>query len=698
MHPNCQLVVLFFFIVWVCMDRLTGQSVQGDLVILDKETVANYQIRIIGDDNLIFYGDGLEFNRTEIPPGAVQQIERRYRSKLAALRDSIERQELAAAQQWSRIEQIRRETRAAVLQAEKLQADFSRIDFQQSSALYQDAYQAFQNGDFDRAIRLLDDVRLEAQDRKYADNRKLKARLHAVNFEFERAAENFERAIRIFESIPNYRDYADFLLDQNQNHQLEELYAKALVLAQSNLDSVRLLNDLSYAYSLSGQPSRSIQHCVLALSTNKYLHQSMADEPDPFSEEWHELYTEYWRSMMDGIFILIKDYQLEAAREYLEGAMDELDALFAYYPESIPAAEDSLRAQRTLRLIKVEMIQIQTAYALFYSRTDNPEAGQQLLLELEQEVLTMPGVEGAKRSEWEAVFHSRKGALFESSNELDSALIRYQLALNSYRGLATRNPERFVPEAVAIYESMATVFLYAGLYDPAQEQYRQGLAFLDTFHNEGSFPLIQSRASLLLNYGICLNIAGKPGEADQHFQEAIELYTGLEALLPESQKLEIMAALSMQASSLRKQQQYDRSREYSYRALQLAGKFLEDNPSELINYQMMLSGLHGGLGALYVQTNEPDSAIFHLKTGVGYFERLPLELRSFMPSRLQAEIARGSILLGGLLYERARSTTEKKEAEQYFENAMEIADQENNWAIREEILSFLHQIQAALKE
>jgi len=680
------------------MDQLTGQSVQGDLVILNKETAANYQIRIIGDDNLIFYGDGLEFNRTEIPPGAVQQIERRYRAKLATLRDSIERQKLAAAQQWSRIEQIRRETRAAVLQAEKLQADFSRIDFQQSSALYQDAYRAFQNGDFDRAILLLDDARLEAQDRKYADNRKLKARLHAVNFEFERAAENFERAIRIYESIPNYRDYADFLLDQNQSHQLAELYTKALVLAQSNLDSVRVLNDLSYAFSLSGQPSRSIQLCALALSTNKYIHQSTADGLDPFSEEWHELYTEYWRSMMDGIVILIKDYQLETAREYLEGAMDELEALFAYYPKSILTAEDSLKAQRVLRLIKVEMTQIQTAYALFYSRTDTPEAGQSLLLELEQEVLTMPGVEDAKRKDWEAMFHSRKGALFESNDQPDSALVRYQLALNSYRDLATKNPERFVPEALAMYESMATVFLYAGLYDPAQEQYRDGLAFLDTFKNEGSFPLTQSRASLLLNYGIYLNIAGKPKEADRHLREAIELYTSLEELLPESQKLEVMAAISMQANSLRKQQQFDRSREYSYRALRLAEKFLEDNPSELINYHMTLSGLHGGLGALYVQTHEPDSAILHLKTGIGYFEKLPLELRSFMPARLQAEIARGAILLGGLLYEQAPSTAEKKEAEQYFEKAMEIADQESNRSVREEILSFLHQIKAALKK
>ncbi len=101
--------------------------------------------------------------------------------------------------------------------------------------LYNKSLDLFLLGEIDEAISLLDDTRLEADEKKLFDTKKelaerriLKARLLIIKFQFEQSFKNFEKALEIDNSPENIFEYAKTLQFLNYFKLSTSKYEEAL--------------------------------------------------------------------------------------------------------------------------------------------------------------------------------------------------------------------------------------------------------------------------------------------------------------------------------------------------------------------------------------------------------------------------------------------------------------------------------------
>lgn len=88
--------------------------------------------------------------------------------------------------------------------------EFKRLDSIENKRIYNTADSLFAIGETAACLAFISDIKLSKEDAKNAKNRRLKARLHSINFEFEEAAINFEKAVTIFEDFENLTACIEF--------------------------------------------------------------------------------------------------------------------------------------------------------------------------------------------------------------------------------------------------------------------------------------------------------------------------------------------------------------------------------------------------------------------------------------------------------------------------------------------------------
>lgn len=159
---------------------------------------------------------------------------------------------------------------AALARAEELAKEFAKVNLDEASELYQEAFKYFKQGDIDKALEVLDDAKIEeaarrAQEekrkaqarlekaddaiRKNADNFILKAKLSILKLQFDKAETCYQKAVQLDENnVSNIWVFADFLNEQKQFHKALPLYERALSLAEDRDDRAALLNNLGVLY------------------------------------------------------------------------------------------------------------------------------------------------------------------------------------------------------------------------------------------------------------------------------------------------------------------------------------------------------------------------------------------------------------------------------------------------------------------
>lgn len=238
-----------FKTIWIFLISTLSLFSQENLVYLDTRQINPDAIVIKGQNNNVIIGNDLVINYNSVPKAVTDKIDAKYQEKLKRIEEAWKALKIDGKEKKEKLSVVKQERETAIEQAAQLQEKFKTIDIEKSNDLYKKAFQAFQEGQISSAINLLEAVKLDNEDRKNADNRKMRASLFAINYEFNKAEENYEIAVRIYSDYENHYDFADFLYTIHK-------YNKSI-------------DQLSYADRYANEPFK--KHEILEKKGNIYL-------------------------------------------------------------------------------------------------------------------------------------------------------------------------------------------------------------------------------------------------------------------------------------------------------------------------------------------------------------------------------------------------------------------------------------------
>jgi tetratricopeptide (TPR) repeat protein len=157
---------------------------------------------------------------------------------------------------YEELEKLRKNHEAALNQVKKLAEQIAIVDPEKVSALYREAVTLVARGELDKAVKVLDDEKIEAEARKAREKLQdsvnafiLKAQIFITQLKFDKADTCFRKAINIDPgNFDGAHLYASFLYNQNRLKESFPLYKRALTLAQNDNARGMILNNIANSY------------------------------------------------------------------------------------------------------------------------------------------------------------------------------------------------------------------------------------------------------------------------------------------------------------------------------------------------------------------------------------------------------------------------------------------------------------------
>jgi hypothetical protein len=461
-----------------------------NLVYIDTEVWKPENINIDGDNNVIFYGDNIVLNRVEIPENALKKIENQYRNKLKNIRAKVGKQKDKISEINQEILQLQIDTRTAIISAHELQQNFLNIDFERSSQKFQTAYEAFKNGLFEEAQILLDAIHLEAEDKKNADNRKLKANLHAIKFEFKQASTNFEVAIRIYEDFDNLFDYGYYLMAQSNVIKAEEILNHSLKYSKSDIQQAVVLTNIGILARKQNQSPKAIDYYLKSIP----FYQKVAkNEP---------IYIAQLATILNNVGSLTLDMGLlDDAKVALDSALKVRKILFGLDAKAYGG--ELATTLMNLGLLHQKKSNIDTAFIFF------------------NEAVVINRARLNDES-WKAKSDMAKnldylGGLYWDSSNFESAEAAYLESILLFNELSNVNPENFEIEKSKVLSNLG--YFYIDFDQPDKGIKQLDLARISL--SENKFSIYSITQPLL---GTVLHNIGLGYERKQSADEALQFY------------------------------------------------------------------------------------------------------------------------------------------------------------------------------
>lgn len=244
---------LLFFSLFACFATLGfGQ----DYIHLLPEQVDH--LMVIGSDNVVIRGDAVKIQPESIAKQVRKSIEDRYQLKVDSLDRLLAAKQIGVMNHERELAGITREKQAAVREAFLLTEEFKTLDLQQGNKRYQLLDSLFRAGDIEGCLAWLNDENLEAEDEKNARNRRIKARLHSVNFEFDKAEANFLASSRIHPTFAAFEALANYYLSTDEMNKLKDALDRGRQLVTSISESLYLEIGYTYLYRNTGEKMAAI--------------------------------------------------------------------------------------------------------------------------------------------------------------------------------------------------------------------------------------------------------------------------------------------------------------------------------------------------------------------------------------------------------------------------------------------------------
>lgn len=489
-HLSRRFLLCYFFNLF-----FLSMYAQNDLVYINTEESIPETIDIRGDDNIVFKGDNIVLNRIEIPEGAIKKIEIKYQKLLSEIRQKVKIQQLNEERYQQTINQLEVDTRTAILQADQLSKRFKRIDFDKSSQLFDRAYQAFQTGDFDIALNLLSEAQLEEQDRKNADNRKLKASLHAIQFEFDLAAFNYRRAADIYEVFNNVFDYAYFFLLQTKYGEAEIQFERALNIANEDIQTATTNTNLGMIWRAKNNPQIALKYYGDAAKIYQKL---LKTNPE---------YIGQTATALNNVGNVLMDLEsFKEATSILKNAMiirrelAKIDSNF-YEPELATTIMNIGLLYRRQNQLDSAIVYYQKAlsYKQKFAGTGQPKSQAKLALLL-----------------------NNLGDVYQEKAIFEEAQKFYEQSLNYYERLAKNNPDAYQVDVADVLNNLAYLEYELGNNHKAISKYERAKDIYELYLSTKPKSVLSKLGHIYHNYGLCLDKIQAKEKAFEMFKKAVK--------------------------------------------------------------------------------------------------------------------------------------------------------------------------------
>jgi tetratricopeptide (TPR) repeat protein len=300
-------------------------------------------------------------------------------------------------------------------------------DLSDTSERYQQAFKLFANGKVAAALEVLDEAKLEANEKKLleevqqaAKTRMLNARILRVDNKFKKAGDNYEKALSFFKDWDSCLEVANYFKFLNEFTTARKYYLQSLEFVNTETEKAATLNNLGNLYRAQNEFEKAASSYEEALGIRRKLAEVNPQSYEPYvagtlnnlgnlyraQNEFEKAASSYEEAL--GIRRKLAEVNPQSYEPYVAGTLNNLGNLYRAQNEFEKAAssyEEALGIRRKLAEV-------------------NPQSYE-------------PYVAGTLNN---------LGNLYRAQNEFEKAASSYEEALGIRRKLAEVNPQSYLPD------------------------------------------------------------------------------------------------------------------------------------------------------------------------------------------------------------------------------------------------------------
>jgi tetratricopeptide (TPR) repeat protein len=601
--------------------------------------------------------------------------------------------------------------------AKELADRYAKINLDDQSKEYQNAFRFFQAGQLEEALKVLQMVDLEkmgkaitqeqernqklnkeyeerdslknVQKKQVTEGLLFKARLHETKFEFPKVEACFTLLLKLDTSnITTLRSYADFLYTQNEKQKSIIYLQKALALSDDGNETATLCTNIGVAYA----DLNNIQEA------EKYLREAM--DTRQFISVTH--YLQYQAEMASLRTVLgtfyAKSNQKNKAEKYLLEALAIIEPLyknnpvvyeseFAKITADLGAFYNDLDALITdpNEMAKAEKLSLQSLALYEHLSATNPQ-------EFEPHLATITMILGAfyhKNKQLPEVekyyLQSLKiydrlsknnpqqfepdlatiamdlGVLYHNKEQTTEAEEYYLQSLKIREHLCETNPQQYGPDLAMTVMNLGNFYSSLEQTNKAEKYYLQSLAICKGLSQTNRQVIEPDWAKTEMNVGIFYAESNKLYDAEKHMLEALSLYQSLSQNDPKRFGSDLARTLTTLTNVYEATNRMPEAEKYLLQALEVRENLMTIIPKET---ELYLAKTESKLGEFYDKLNRKREAEKHLLKAFGLYEHLS----QIKPQENEIKLA----IAAGDLGNYYKTLYKMPEAEKYYLKALEI--------------------------
>ena len=597
-------------------------------------------IKIDGDGNLVI--QGIENSQITVNNVDLKEILQIYtkdlREEIKVYQELLQTKEklydLERLNFSEKINTLQSELNQKEQQIREIIRQNSDKDLERSSSMYNNALGYFLEGNIEMALKELDEDVLAKEKKYLAESRLLKARILALDFRFDEAEYNYQKAIELLPSWDNYMAISLHHIKLNQFDLAELNYNKALEHANNQSEKAITLNDLGNVY-ISQNSLESAEKCFNeAIDLYEELD---TDEPSSDLSGYAAAYT-------------------NLATIYLQRNEVQLAEKFYYKALNIhgKSIKDPLSFTEGVAIIQRNL-------GSLYSLTKNFSEAEGHLSEALRLFKHLQSVFGIDFSSKIGGIYDALGTLSSDRNNYSLAKIGYSEALKIFRTLADKNPAAYLPPLGLTLNNLGVAQKNLGEYDDAEASYKEALEI-----NRGLSELNPSaynhQLSLTLNN--LGNIHGMRDEYDkalEFFNETLQITLELAIEHPKKYMPDLAKTSTNIARVEKNREKFDVSRKHYLKAIVLYKRMVKYNPQ---TYLPEVALKYNDLAEISLLQNDFKKAEKYYEKSVDILRNLPSESSLIHSKDLAFTLSQ----MGGINYNKDNIET----AETYIKEAIEL--------------------------
>jgi len=524
-------------------------------------------INFNGEDNIVIQSTNINGNLIEQQKSFIDFVvpfSASYQTQIDDLQDTIEDKkrlngfinkeilELYLKKEKLENEKVNKEKQVAHLLKE---LDGKNIN--DKSSLFQQAFNYFIDGDIDIALSVLDEEKIQEEEKKNNGNSKqnaeiriLKAKLLIIKNKFEEAGKNYEKALNHFKDWESSFEAGNFFMFYQDYPKAENHYQISLIEADTDYRKILSLNNLALVHKANNniKDADDFLNEAFLLSKNLGETQSEADlayyamvlhnignqwiDKSEFSnaEECYKAVLKIRKQLEEknpnkysyqvaetaNNLGLVKKYQkdYENAKNHLQEAQEIIEDL----------------AKNVDINYYLDLALTQRNIALLESKNKNKTKDQVVELYLKAldafNKLPKPIREINKAKAFIAGFYNNLGLFQKNNQEESKANTSFQKSLNIASELAEQNPSRYLPEVASAHHNIGNNFAETGHYTEAEKHFKKALDILKNFIDliPEKFEVTFAKTHMCLSVLYTDNALNNQGLFQKNILKSIELY------------------------------------------------------------------------------------------------------------------------------------------------------------------------------